>query len=206
MRLIAWWIGTDAYTLVNDPPSASKLWHWKLKLYRLKWKFLKRYFTHWAVHENLTIYLKRFGIDAEVRVWPADYPKRIEKKPHEGFNILYYRPAKYANLGGWTYLNWYYGHEIFLSVKKYFKNFQDINFIIADGTADDIDDLYAISDIYIRPNRWDGHPRMTQECEIKEIPFYWESRINEQGFLSANYIDCKNFIKTEYDKYKARLL
>lgn len=203
MRLIAWWIGTDALTLIKNPPG-NKLWHFKLFFYRFKWKLLKGFFTHWCVHENLNYYLKKFGINAEVRVWPADYPDKIEKKPHKNFNILYYHPAP-ANLGGQKYSDWYYGYEIIKKIQDHFYENEDINFIKADLTYEDIDDLYAVTDIYIRPNSWDGHPRMTQECEIKGIPFYWESSMSNEGFLKANYEDCLKKIEDVYRTWKARI-
>jgi hypothetical protein len=201
MKLIAWWIGTDALTLVKNPP-ANRIWYVKLFFYRIKWKLIKGFFEHWVVHENLKLYLNKFGIEAKVVNYPADYDKKIEKKKHDGFNILYYLPPV-ANLGGEKYRDWYYGYDIIKVIKRLF-DYQDINYIEANLKTGNIDELYKIADIYIRPNKWDGNPRMVQECEIKGIPYYWDPKINNKGILDSNLLDCMKFINEQYSIWKAK--
>lgn len=158
-------MGTDALTLVSNPPG-TLIWHLKLILYRIKWKILMRFFDeHWVVEKHLGEYLKKYGVK-EYKV-KHDYPKygRIEKIEHEGFNILYYCPKKPYNLGGYKYLHWLYGYDIFTQLKC----LVNANFIEVDGTLD-LNIIYPIVDLYIRPTRHDGYPRMIDECEINEIP------------------------------------
>jgi len=201
MKLICWWLGTDALTLVNNPPSSSKLWHIKLFLYRIKWKLLRGRFEHWSVHKNLNVYLELFNINAKLVVDPPMYPDKVEKKRHEKFNVLYYRP-KPVNLGGQKYIDWYYGYEIFTDLKDYFKYFPLITFIETDGTTD-MRTIYPYVDCYIRPNNWDGMPRMVLECQLNDIPYMWCDKMNE-GHLDPKFEDFKNFILSEYESWKMR--
>src|SRR3972149_111360 len=156
MKLICWWLGTDALTLKINPPG-NWLWYLKLIFYRLKWSFLKNKFEHWAVHKNLLLFLDYFGIKKVKIVTDSPmYPDVIKKIPHYSFNVLYYRP-KPINLGGWKYINWYYGYDIFLKVKEHFKD-TDIQFVEIDGSIN-LRFIYPIIDCYIRPNHFDGMPR-----------------------------------------------
>lgn len=195
MKKICWWLGTDALTLVKNPPG-NRIWHLKLKLYRMKWMILKRFFTHWAVHENLNVYLKQFGIFAKIVVDPPMYPEKVSKIKHDGFNILYYRPHP-ANLGGQKYINRYYGYDIYQRVKEYFKD-KDIRFKEVDGT-EDLSKVYPYTDAYIRPNHWDGMPRMVLECQINEIPYYWCSEM-KGDYLNPKLEECIKFIQHEYSR------
>lgn len=199
MRLICWFLGTDALTLVNNPP-AKRIWHIKLFFYRIKWRILKKYFDHWAVHENLAVHLKKFGINPKIVVDPPMYPDPINKIPHECFTVLYYRP-KPVNLGGQKYIDWYYGYDLYAAIKKYF-SLWPINFIEADGSCD-MRDLYAITDCYIRPNHWDGMPRMVLECQINNIPYMWCDKMNG-NYLDPRVDDFINFIISTYERWKVQ--
>ena len=62
MKLIIHWWGTDALTLVENPPTDTILWYFKLIAYRWKWKILHRLFDeHWVVYERLRQHLLDFG-------------------------------------------------------------------------------------------------------------------------------------------------
>jgi hypothetical protein len=200
MKLICWWLGTDALTLTKTPPG-TLLWHLKLFFYRLKWKLLKDRFEHWSVHENLNYHLDKVGIKAKIKVDPPLYPKKVEKIPHEGFNVLYYRPSP-VNLGGHKYIDWYYGFDIYYQLLKYFLQYPEVRLLIADGTKD-MNELYQITDCYIRPNRWDGMPRMVLECQINEIPYMWCDKIKD-GYLNPQFDEFKTFILNEYESWKMR--
>jgi len=101
-KFVQWW-GTDALTLVENPPTDTVLWWIKLIAYRIKWKILHQLFdVHWVVHERLRKHLLDFGIKNEkiaVLITPPLYPDIYPKKLHVGFVIMYYHPAP-ACLGG----------------------------------------------------------------------------------------------------------
>jgi len=44
----------------------------------------------------------------------------------------------------------------------------EVNLLKADGTRD-MGELYAITDLYIRPSRHDGEPRINDECKLNGI-------------------------------------
>ena len=103
----------------------------------------------------------------------------VERTPHEGFNVLLYRPK-------WSKLReWMYGYDIMDAVKDSFKDCADIKFVEVDGTAN-MDDIYPYIDAYIRPSRHDGDPRMVRECIMLGIPTNQSTEIPE----------IINFIKT----------
>lgn len=193
MKLICWWLGTDALTLRVNPPSSSRLWYLKLFLYRIKWKLIHRFFEHWSVHKNLVKFLNGFGIkDVKINIDPPKYITR-DQIPHDTFNVLYYRPNP-VNLGGQDYIDWYYGYEIFKQVKK---NLPFINFIEVDGTQD-LKDIYPYIDCYIRPNYFDGMPRMVLEAELLNIPYIWISETDNNGILKPSVEKTIKFIEDEY--------
>jgi len=177
-------MGTDALTLVINPPTSNKLWHIKLIFYRLKWKILHKIFdNHYIIHERLRVHLLEFGIDPE-KISVAKYSnekhtgKRREFTPpelvpckkvkHKGFNILYYHP-KPVCLGGEKYIRWKYGIDYVEYMKVIYSYF---NFIRVDGTQN-LSEIYPIIDFYLRPSRHDGLPRMNLECEANNIPYYY---------------------------------
>ena len=131
MKKFVQWLGTDALTLIENPPTSNVLWWFKLIAYRLKWKIYHRIFDeHWIVHERLRQYLLDFGIKNEkikVVIDPPKYTKKYKKKSHEGFNILYYHP-KPACLGGEVYIRWAYGIDYIENIITYLCYRPDIHF------------------------------------------------------------------------------
>ena len=187
MKKICWWTGTDALTLIKNPPG-NKIWHIKLIFYRIKWKIIKNFFDeHWVNHLRLIRYLNKFGVDvSKIKETDLLYPVNYGKEKHKGFNILYYCPSRPANLGGIKFLHWIYGYDIYLKLKEHFKN---LNFIRVTG-KDDMSKIYPIIDLYIRPTRHDGLPRISRECKVNNIPViegenfnptfkYFKTKINE---------------------------
>ena len=185
MKKICHWSGTDALTLIKNPPG-NRIWYLKLIFYRLKWKILYRIFDeHYIVHEKLRKYLIEFGIDSSkinVKANPILYNQKFKKKKHKEFNVLYYHPRP-SNLGGEKFIRWIYGIDIIEKIK-------DINFIKVDGYQD-LSKIYPVIDFYLRPSRHDGMPRMIRECEKNEIPYYY----SENGNPSIN--DIKKCLENE---------
>ena len=205
MKKICWWFGSDSLCLVEYPPG-NKIWHIKLFFYRLKWKICSQFFdVHWVVNKNLIEHLIKFGIPKEkieVQVDKPNYPKPVRKIAHDGFNILYYMPIKPHNLGGMKFIKWTYGYDIYLNLKIYFgiednmlsgTRHRGIKFIWVDGNYD-MSSIYPTVDLYIRPTRHDGEPRMLMECDINSIPYIY----SEDGKP-----DLQTFInRIEYERRK----
>lgn len=203
MKKTALWMGTDALTLVTNPPTSSKFWYLKLIFYRLKWRVLHRIFdNHYIIHERLRVHLLEFGVDPE-KISVAKYgnektkkrrefsppePGACKKQKHKGFNILYYHPRP-ACLGGETYIRWKYGIDLIEKAKEII----DYNFIRVDGTQD-LSEVYPIVDFYLRPSRHDGLPRMNLECEANNIPYYYSDHGHpdlRKIINSINYVKSK---------------
>lgn len=167
MKKTCQWVGTDALTLVKNPP-ANRIWHLKLFFYRLKWKVLYRIFDeHYIVHKRLRKHLVRFGIDnskISVKVNPIWYNQEFKKRDHKGFNVLYYHPLP-NNLGGEKYTRWLYGIDLI-------EKLENFNLVKVDGNQD-LSKIYPVIDFYLRPSRHDGAPRMIRECEKNGIPYYY---------------------------------
>ena len=193
MKKFVQWLGTDALTLVENPPTDTILWWIKLIAYRWKWKILHRFFDmHWIVHERLRQHLLDFGIKNEkisVKIDPPIYPDIYAKKLHVGFVIMYYHPVP-ACLGGETYIRWKYGIDYIANTLEHFYNNKNIHFIKIDGKQN-MAKVYPIIDYMLRPSHHDGMPRMNLECEINDIPYYY----------SENGQPCMNEIIADINKY-----
>jgi len=120
---------------------------------------------HIVVSEHLIEELKPLKLKKpiEVRANPVFYSKPVKKKPHKGFNILFYC-AKGSNK---RFKEWVYGKDLVERLKDYGYNIIEVN-----GNHD-MNEVYPIIDFYVRPNRHDGCPRMIRECEINNIPYYY---------------------------------
>jgi len=200
MKKLVHWLGTDALTLVENPPTDTVLWWIKLIAYRWKWKIYHRIFDkHYIVHERLRKHLLDFGIKNEkisVVVDPPLFPGKYKKESHEGFVIMYYHPPK-ACLGGETYIRWKYGIDFIEQTKRAFIKIKDIHFLKIDGSTD-MEKVYAVTDYMLRPSRHDGMPRMNIECEINKIPYYY----SENG-LPTN-LAINSHILVNYNKWKSQ--
>lgn len=196
-KFVQWW-GTDALTLVENPPTDTVLWWIKLIAYRIKWKILHQLFdVHWVVHERLRKHLLDFGIKNEkiaVLITPPLYPDIYPKKLHVGFVIMYYHPAP-ACLGGETFIRWKYGIGYIEETMKHYKNHKDIRFIKTTGSQD-MSKVYPIVDYMLRPSHHDGMPRMNLECDNNNIPYYY----SEDG--QPCMLAIKNSINVNYNKWK----
>lgn len=164
MKLI--WTGTDSLLLNRFPrqyPLRKLPYVLFLRLIARLSDFIAE--ENYACGELTEKNVKKFGLHRVKRFCDTLLCGDIvEKKPHEGFNILYYCP-KVDNK--WN--RWLYGYDIYLGLKAWFPN---LNFIRVDG-CQDMKEIYPIVDLFIRPNRHDGHPRMIDECKLNGIPYIW---------------------------------
>jgi len=143
---------------------------------------------HYVVSDHLIPELKPLRLKKKIKVLvdpPIDLTG-VERKPHRGFNILYYC-GKGANQ---KFKNWVYGYDImdylwlrnipnwhwYMEVSGEHTEFleitDEIKIIEVNGNAD-MKLIYPYIDFYIRCNRHDGNPRMIMECEKLNIPYYW---------------------------------
>jgi len=162
----SYWTGSDVIYATKWPKhSLKRKW-----LYMAAYKVFARIVdifveSHMVAAPHLIDELKplRFKKPFEVLDPPIDYGylKLIERKKHDGVNVLYYKP-KWVNE---PFRNWIYGIDIINELKE---EIQDVNWIEVDGSQV-MSEVYRITDIYLRPNRHDGRPRMVDECRYLGI-------------------------------------
>lgn len=173
-----YWQGTDALTLVMMPPGKF-VWRFRIWGRRLFWRLLWERFGHIVCAENedapIVKNLEKFGISRKKMILltpPVKHPKRFRKKKHEGINILFYwTPGDGSNI---KFKKWIYGYDILEELKK---EYPTINFIVVNG-GQNMSEIFPITDMYIRPTRHDGFPRLIQECRINKIPYFWSNDMN----------------------------
>ena len=116
----------------------------------------------------------------EVRDNPVLHSEKYPKQEHEEFNILYYRGIT----SNQVFMDWLYGYDIMQQLKK---DMPEITVIEINGKAD-MSIVFPHIDFYARPNRHDGCPRLTRECDIQDIPYY-------HSYSNPSLIDLKDAIK-----------
>src|SRR6056300_657292 len=170
MKLL--WTGTDSLMLVD-----YSMRKWYKKPYWFAFRILARILDKWFVQEHyvdaehLVYNLVSFGMGRPIKVvrdqlnHPVAYPKR----PHFGYNVIYYNPTNRRG-GDKEFTRWLYGLDIIEEAKRHTNSF--VNWIELDGYAD-MSEIYPVADMMVRPNRHDGASRIRQECEINNIPYYW---------------------------------
>jgi hypothetical protein len=171
VRTVRWWQGTDVLECVMYPPGKSKA---RVFLRRMGGLFLKRFvYNDWFVSERLKAALpKKYHSPNKNRkdgtewgeVWAVPGQKlNVTKLEHTTFNVLVYYPEKTK------FNSWVYGLDI---IDELIQRHPEVSWLFAD-TKLDMEKVYAITDLYLRPSRWDGMPRMILECQELGIPYYW---------------------------------
>ena len=165
MKII--WTGTDSLFLVKFP----KQQRWIKIFYIIALRVFARLsdiFTqeHYSCGELVEKNLKKFGMKKKIKLFKDSIQYcNIERIKHDSFNILYYCPDNKK------FNKWLYGWDIFIELNN---SMPEFNFIHVNGKYD-LKDVYSFTDILIRPNRHDGHPRMIDECIMIGIPYIWTS-------------------------------
>jgi hypothetical protein len=192
-------MGTDALKLDTFPPG-KWIWPIRIVMERIVMKLIEPLTSeHWIVHERLRKHLLSFGIaDKKIKVVvdPPLYPDPIAKIKHDYFTVLFYCPPGTDN----KFTSWKYGLDVYMDALEQLEldSSYPIKFIQVDGT-EDMKDIYAITDCYVRPSRHDGEPRMILECKINNIPYYY----SEDGKPDAD--DLIKFIEEQYERQRKRL-
>ncbi|HEX9653128.1 MAG TPA: hypothetical protein VGA99_05415 [bacterium] len=170
---VKWWMGTDALTMWFTPPGKSSL---MVAVHRIKMRILDFFIAHhWVVSPRLLADLQKSKLNLSkvaIAVHPPKYHAPIKKDHHQGFNILYYDPAE------GKYSNWVYGIDIIDEIKDKLAN---VNWIRVDGRQN-MKEIFPVVDLYIRPSRHDGAPRILLECAINCIPVIY----SEDGHPNAD--------------------
>lgn len=165
-RIIKWWMGTDVLTLCIYPPYYNRLQAW---LHRVKMWLLRGFIDeHWFVCEKLRCEIPDKYVEGKTEIAYLRYPFKVyPKKDHEGFNVLYYAPAG-------KFHEWLYGLDL---IRWLINKYPELGWVKVNGSQN-MDEIYPIIDLYIRPSRDDGAPKMVDECEAYGIPVYW----SEDGY------------------------
>jgi hypothetical protein len=190
------WLGSDvlfATRLVGGKKFPTKITKYPYFLgmtlfAKLADKFVQ---CHYVVSEHLKSELQPLKLRKPIKVL-ADPPKSltgIVRKPHNGFNILYYRPVG----SNQKFIDWVYGYDVVQKIWSKLPNCEYLEaqagskrdlvcaldalkakvIIIEINGSADMDGVYEYANLVLRPNRHDGNPRMIMECEQLGIPYYW---------------------------------
>lgn len=162
------WQGTDSLLLIKFPKQMRWWEYWYVIKIRIFARLLDRKTQcHYYHGELVRRNLEKFGMKKPLKHIDSQFKYgKLNRLPHEGFNVLYYFPQKSSE-----FTKWLYGLDIFLSIRRQLRE-KNINFCVVDGTFD-MGIVYPTIDLLIRPNRHDGYPRMVRTCEINGIPFIW---------------------------------
>lgn len=173
-KIVRWWTGTDARTLVEFPPG-KKVWYVRIVLHRV-YEALMQWFVHenWVGCPQVFNELDKFGIKTSHYF---EYPPRIQHKVKKaenrrwGHNILVQTPPRSSND---KYKNWVYGVDIIEGLRSSL-NGQRITIVEANGSKDMLD-VYPYIDAYINTKRYaNGVGRIMLECDINDIPYYYNT-------------------------------
>ena len=168
MKLV--WTGTDVLYQLQYPPYIRFRFKVKIFFERIITRLIQPFLEgNSAVSENLKEELEGLGYKKiTVSQIPAVYNKKYPKVKHEGYNVLYYIPKGKKNQ---KFIEWLYGWDLMLGYKTLNPTH---NIIEVNGDSSvDMSKIYPIIDLYYRPTRHDGMPRMILECKIQEIPYIW---------------------------------
>ncbi len=173
---VKWWLGTDALTMWFKPPGKRLT---LVILHRIKMLLLEPFiYRHWFTGPRLIASLQRWRFFNEKKalivLHPSKLHKSLKKSAHKGFNVFYYHPK---NSG--EFERWVYGIDI---IEQLQERVDGVRWIRVDGSQD-MREIYPIVDMYIRPSRHDGQPRINIECEINKIPVFYSADGNPDVLL-----------------------
>ena len=190
MKIISYYVGSQARWLVKTFPTDIKKIPYITFVKIRAWLLRPLIQEYWVDGEYLVGFIKEFKRGAKTRVVTdkVKYTKSIEKVKHDRFTVMYYYPKKRYNK---KYVYWVYGQDI---IQKLIDTYPDFNWVCVDGSAD-MGKIVPFVDVYIRPNRHDGSPRLIMECETWGIPYYHSTHNPDMGELSR-------FLVTEFEKFK----
>jgi len=194
---IIWWLGTEALVMKIIPPG-DFTWQVRIRLKRIRWKIIHRFFEHWVHSEAYMEYLKCVGINKATLVvhWPETETQSRLKINHDGFNVLFYMPVGKRNQ---TYRDWIYcRNEIELlmdSIKE-----KSVYFIIADGSLP-MPHIWPLVDAFIKPMRvHHAVSRMVMSAELMGIPVLIQDCF--KNTLQENINQMKSWLEKEYVNLK----
>jgi len=166
MKLV--WTGSDVLYQLQYPPFIRFRFRVKIFFERIITRLIQPFLEcNVAVSKGLREELEGIGYKNIIIIAdPIKYTKKYPKVKHEGYNVLYYIPKGKKNQ---KFIEWLYGWDLMLEYKALNSTH---NIIIVNGDAD-MSKIYPIIDLYYRPTRHDGMPRMILECRMQEIEYYW---------------------------------
>ena len=163
-KIIRWWVGTDSDLLISSPIVGSFQWRYiyrplhiiKAKLSEPIISFHRYGCDH--VKDNLT----KFGIKKSKLVfkdYPLLYPNLVDKSKPKILLPL---------ISGSDYKRWYHGYDIAVKLMVKF----DAHYFTIDGEQN-LEPYFAVVDMCILTKRAIGNPRLKRECELNNIPVYY---------------------------------
>lgn len=173
--IVKWWLGTDLLTMNKFPKGKSVI---KILLHRIKMKIISKYIRcHWFVSERL---FREANFDFNDYMIVPHQAENVIKRNKPLF-VGYYLPDG-------KYNDWVYGGDY---IKKLISKFPATdNIIFIRNKGGNVAQLFLNTiDIYIRPSRHDGFPRLVLLCERNSIPYYWseDGNVDEEKLYSFVY-------------------
>ena len=172
MKLV--WTGSDVLYQLQYPPFIRFRFRVKIFFERIITRLIQPFLEcNVAVSDNLERELRELGYK-NIKVHPDPcsllcgqcdltlHKGKHKKIKHEGYNVLYYIPKGKKNQ---KFIEWLYGWDLMLG----YKTLNPTHNIIEVNGDSDMSKIYPIIDLYYRPTRHDGMPRMILECKIQEI-------------------------------------
>lgn len=188
-NVIRFWVGTDVLLLHKFPPGRSKL---SIISHRIK-AFLLGYIVESNFMDGNGLLAEIGGVkwlrlkNLEMKLWPGKHEK-YPKQAHECINIGYYQPNDSV------FSRWEYGIDFIeraMTIHHQLKvDPNTLNWVKIDGKQD-MSQIYPILDLYVRPSRHDGWPRINNECGENGIPviydetFSWTQEKFNRALLEA---------------------
>lgn len=163
-KIIRWWVGTDSDLLVSIPPKGSFQWRYIYRLlHKLKVKLTEPIIAcHRYGCDHVEKNLLQFGIQEsklEFCEYPLLYPEVVDKtKPKILLPLI----------KGSDYKKWYHGYDIAVQLMRSF----DAHYFTIDG-AQNLTSYFSVVDCCILTKRALGKPRLKRECELNNIPVYY---------------------------------
>lgn len=184
MRLF--WTGTDALMMIDiSKRRLRKRPFWLVMRIIIKFLDLVHVEGHITNAPWIKEELKQFGLKRpiDIMLTPIKHTSAYPKQEHDGLNVLYYKPPRTDV----RWRDWLYGIDLIeMLINEYGEK---INFIEVDQTQN-MEDVFPIIDLYIRPNRHDGYSRLIRECDIQNIPYYWSYKNPDYNKLKDKVDEC----------------
>jgi hypothetical protein len=172
--LVRWWWGSDVLLLHSFMPGIGRI---QTLLHRIKSRMLNPLMENWAISEGLQNELRQCGYICETVKFPFIEHDKINR---DVFVVGYYRPKEDVTS------RWKYGIDIIEEARGLLGKCHDIVFLEMNSRT--IPAVLGVMDVYVRPSRHDGEPRLVVACNRNGIPVYYDPKFRPDVYEMVNFI------------------